>query len=479
MEYDDHEYRNPDDEQNIDTNELSILFKSSVPMYGFLPIGMDGKTEPIKSIEEMAAIYIKEMLNLKSTGPYQLVGYCMGGFIAYEMALQLYQQGIHLNSIVLIDSLLLPEKAYKDDQRLLYTYLSLMQIPFELFGIEDQVLSLLIKSVSHKARLSHQFFKPVIALDDLKRMDLTDQLAFVYQTAHEKKLLPGISLNIFKALFKIMKGNMHAMHEYSPGVWPGKIKFFRAMNNPKTEDKVPDAILYWRNVAKKNVENNLSFHLIVFNHLIQKMMKKNLTSFKQRLNAYEKKGYWQPYTLGEYLGFWAKKYGKHTALVYQGRRISYNELDRSASEIASGLYDLGIDPGDRVLVQLPNNIEFVFSCFALFRLGAIPILSMPASREADIDALCTLAEPVAYMTTHRFLGFDYHDLAHRMISKHPSLKYLITDDGTITGSLALNDIRRPLTDIPRPDYRDTAVLLLSGGTTGTPKLIPRTHTLCL
>jgi yersiniabactin salicyl-AMP ligase len=151
-------------------------------------------------------------------------------------------------------------------------------------------------------------------------------------------------------------------------------------------------------------------------------------------------------------------------------------LDQHADELASGLHQLGIQRGDRILVQLPNSIEFVVSCFALFRLGAIPILSMPASREADIDALCALAGPVAYITTSRFLGFDYYAMAKKIISKHASLKYLITDDDTMDGGLTLNNLKRPPCDIKGPHYRDTAVLLLSGGTTGTPKLIPRTHT---
>jgi len=196
----------------------------------------------------------------------------------------------------------------------------------------------------------------------------------------------------------------------------------------------------------------------------------------QPVDIYEKKGYWQPYTLGEYLRTWAEKYGNRTALIEHERRISYEELDQHADEISVGLYNLGIRQGDRILVQLPNTIAFVVSCFALFRLGAIPILTMPANREADIDALCGLAEPVAYITTSNFLGFDYRSLASRMESKHPSIKFVITDEKKAAGRLTLDSLRQTPTKIPGPHYLDTAVLLLSGGTTGTPKLIQRTHT---
>jgi yersiniabactin salicyl-AMP ligase len=201
-----------------------------------------------------------------------------------------------------------------------------------------------------------------------------------------------------------------------------------------------------------------------------------LSDSEQRAAYYEEKGYWKPLTLGDHLKSWGDSYGNRIALVQEGRHMSYAELNRGAAELAAGFYDLGLQKGDRVLVQLPNNIEFVLSCFALFRLGAIPILSMPANRFSEIDAFCTLAEPVAYITTNRFLGFDYHDLAHGMMAKHASLKHLISDNGEMDGSLALNSLKRSFKEMPDPHYRDPAVLLLSGGTSGTPKLIPRTHT---
>ena len=191
---------------------------------------------------------------------------------------------------------------------------------------------------------------------------------------------------------------------------------------------------------------------------------------------YEQKGYWQPNTLGEYLKSRAQLFGNRIVLVGDGRRVSYTDLDITADELAAGFIHLGIKKGDRVLVQLPNNIEYVASCFALFRVGAIPILTMPASREADIDGLCALAEPSAYITTGRFLGFDFQALARKIASRHSCIEHIIIDDESQTDAVTLDSLRRPPETIDGPHYLDTALLLLSGGTTGTPKLIPRTHT---
>ncbi len=197
----------------------------------------------------------------------------------------------------------------------------------------------------------------------------------------------------------------------------------------------------------------------------------------ERVAYYEEKGYWKPYTLGDHLKSWSKSYTDRIAIVDSGRRLSYTELDNDVSELAAGLYELGIRKGDRVIVQLPNSIEFVETCLAMFRLGAVPIMTMPANGVLEIDAFCSLAEPVAYITTDSFLGVDYYGLVNSMMKKHACLKHLISDNGKLEGSLSLESLKKPQMDLPAPHYRDMALLLLSGGTTsGIPKLIPRTHT---
>lgn len=193
---------------------------------------------------------------------------------------------------------------------------------------------------------------------------------------------------------------------------------------------------------------------------------------------YEQLGYWQPHTLGECLRQWAQVRGDAVALVEQQTRLSYRDLDSRADHLAWGLAELGIRHGDRVLLQLPNGIAFVSVLFALFRLGALPILAMPAQRQKDLSALSELAQPVAYIGQARFLGFDYADMAGQLAAEHCTLKHLILEGGAGIDLAQLAETGRRLgqpADLPAPGHRDVALLLLSGGTTGTPKLIPRTH----
>ncbi|MFS0554775.1 salicylate synthase [Brevibacillus sp. 179-C9.3 HS] len=203
-------------------------------------------------------------------------------------------------------------------------------------------------------------------------------------------------------------------------------------------------------------------------------MKVSTEWYEQAAVAYEQRGLWEPLTLGQQLRKWAEQYQNKEVLVEDEERLTYHELDSKVDALASGFYHMGIKKGDNVAVQLPNRISFVLTCFALFRIGAVPILVLPAHREAELDGIFTLAKPVAYIIPTTFLGFDYTNMAEHLVKRHASVKFVMTDGESSIG-MNLAGISGPPIELEAPSYKDTALLLLSGGTTGTPKLIPRTH----
>ncbi|HBP0078276.1 TPA: salicylate synthase [Pseudomonas aeruginosa] len=198
----------------------------------------------------------------------------------------------------------------------------------------------------------------------------------------------------------------------------------------------------------------------------------DIAALEQR---YESLGYWKRQTLPEWLRIAADSYAQAPALIDGASRLTYSELDLKVDRLAAGFDRIGIARGDRVLMQLPNGEAFVVCLFALFRLGALPILAMPAHREKEVLELCRLAEPSAYIIPRSFLGFDYLALAEHARASVPSIKSILVE-GDPGPWLSLSQVE----DTPRSfaplAHTDTALLLLSGGTTGTPKLIPRRHT---
>ncbi|QTF10646.1 AMP-binding protein [Brenneria izadpanahii] len=176
---------------------------------------------------------------------------------------------------------------------------------------------------------------------------------------------------------------------------------------------------------------------------------------------------------------WVREYGARTALTNEaGESLSYLALQERVERLAGGLYAAGLRPGEYAMVQMPNTFGFFIVFFALLRLGAIPMMAMPNQRERDIDALMALARPVAYFIPGDVGEHDFLAIAKKMQDRYESLRLVVRDGNSGPSErevFVLNDLQGPKCPWPAQDARDTALLLLSGGTTGTPKLIPRTH----
>ncbi|MCX5043511.1 AMP-binding protein [Aldersonia sp. NBC_00410] len=197
--------------------------------------------------------------------------------------------------------------------------------------------------------------------------------------------------------------------------------------------------------------------------------------FRDDLAAvYREAGYWRGTTLGSLLRDAAAQRPDATALLTADGAHSYRALDDAADEMAAGFADRGIAPGDRVVVQLPNRPEFAVALFGLLRAGAIPVLCLPAHRAAEIGHLAEVAEAIGYVIADSHAGFDYRELAQTVRDRVPTLEhvFVVGDPGPFT---ALSEVPRPARALADPDPSDIAVLLVSGGTTGLPKLIARTH----
>jgi 2,3-dihydroxybenzoate-AMP ligase len=186
--------------------------------------------------------------------------------------------------------------------------------------------------------------------------------------------------------------------------------------------------------------------------------------------AYRAAGLWTGETFGAFLAARAARFADRVAVVgADGERWTYAELDERASALAEGFADLGIAPGDRVVVQLPNIPHYVEVLFALWRAGALPVFALPAHRRTELVAFAEAAEAVAIVTVGRHAGFDHEALATDVAKAVDSVEHVI-----LAGEL--DALRQPSHRVLwEPRASSVAFLQLSGGTTGTPKLIPRTH----
>ncbi len=204
--------------------------------------------------------------------------------------------------------------------------------------------------------------------------------------------------------------------------------------------------------------------------------------FAQR---YRDKGYWDDRTLREVFDEVFQRFGERVAVIDGAERVTYRQLDERSTRLACHLLDLGLKPGDRMVVQLPNGALFAYLYFALQKIGAIPVLALPVHRFTEIRQFVSISDAVATAIPLRHKEFSFVDMVGRVAAEASSLRLNLVQ-GAVgdlpEGFVALENLldREPLT-IPdalatiaiHPD--DTALFLLSGGTTGIPKLIPRSH----
>ena len=191
---------------------------------------------------------------------------------------------------------------------------------------------------------------------------------------------------------------------------------------------------------------------------------------------YRQKGYWRGETFRQVLEARARERGDAIAVVGGGERWTYADLLARAETAAAGFLALGLQPGDRVVVQLPNIPQFFAVVFGLFRARMIPVFALPAHRLTEIAHFARKAQAAAYVVAQSHEGFDYRELADAVKAQVPHLRHAVVV-GEAGPHAAFDTFRADPALLPVEDAApsDVALVQISGGSTGLSKLIPRTH----
>jgi non-ribosomal peptide synthetase component E (peptide arylation enzyme) len=214
---------------------------------------------------------------------------------------------------------------------------------------------------------------------------------------------------------------------------------------------------------------------------------KGATPYREEdAEEYVKRRWWSGLTFGDLLDRAADIHPDKEAFVDLKNRLTYSQAREKADRLAIGLMKLGIEPLDRVLVQLPNWTEFVFAYFALQKIGAIPVLLIDRYRQHDIERLADITGARAWIVALQYQKVDYLPIVHDVLRQCPPIAHVITVRGEVEepGILSLErliaeneptDADRALLAERGPDPMQVAHMGPTGGTTGEPKIVPRTH----
>jgi non-ribosomal peptide synthetase component E (peptide arylation enzyme) len=196
--------------------------------------------------------------------------------------------------------------------------------------------------------------------------------------------------------------------------------------------------------------------------------------------------WWHGLSLSEYLDRAAASYPDKAGFIDRESRLTYAQAREQSVRLAVAFLRLGIEPLDRVLIQLPNWSEFVPAYLALQRIGAIPVMVIDRYREHEIERLALLSGAAAWIVPVRYRKVDYAPIIEEVLSLVPAIRRIITVRGDIEGRPFLNlsrlieETEPTSTELEqlaalRPDPMQVAHMGPTGGTTGTPKIVPRTH----
>ena len=188
----------------------------------------------------------------------------------------------------------------------------------------------------------------------------------------------------------------------------------------------------------------------------------------------------------------------HPALLFKGARLSYGELERLSNALAAALVARGVKHGERVALLMPNCPQFVIGQLGVWKAGAIVVPINPLYTENELPQLLADcgAETALVLTPfyEKVKAIQPLTKLRRVIATNIKeylpvhLRFLFSalkekkEGHRITlqsGDFWLRDLLREFIRASRPEVsvtpQEPALLLFSGGTTGTPKAVVSTH----
>jgi glutamate-1-semialdehyde aminotransferase/thioesterase domain-containing protein/acyl carrier protein len=199
------------------------------PLYGFQSVGLDGESQPLQSIEEMAVAYIRELKKVQPRGPYYLGGYCLGGTVAYEMAQVLSGAGDEVRLVAMLDT---------------YNFSLALKVRFSSF--------LMQKTRFHLANVVHLHPGSLVKyVREKVRLGVGGEWANLKTSMPGSSRSDGVSRAVGGVEGAIQAINDYAAEHYNPMPYAGKVTLFKPRFNYKF---YPDPNLGWGDLVQGGLE---------------------------------------------------------------------------------------------------------------------------------------------------------------------------------------------------------------------------------
>jgi 2,3-dihydroxybenzoate-AMP ligase len=194
-------------------------------------------------------------------------------------------------------------------------------------------------------------------------------------------------------------------------------------------------------------------------------------------SRYRQRGYWIDRPLTDILEQSRQRDANALALISDQGCLTYAELHAYSDRLAAALQRRGLGQGQTAVVQLPNVTEYFVVFFALLKLGVVPVNALFSHQQQELRSYVEQLQPALLIASSEHALFADEGFTRQLQTLAPSLRQVVIQAASGFGESLAALLQEPLGDfVAAPTPADqVAFFQLSGGSTGTPKLIPRTH----
>jgi len=187
-------------------------------------------------------------------------------------------------------------------------------------------------------------------------------------------------------------------------------------------------------------------------------------------------------TLGETLDRAAIAFPNKEVICFLSKeeeRFTYTELNEKVNRLAGGLVELGIKPGDKISIWMPNHLEWIVTLFAVARIGAVLVPMDTWYKASEAEYILNHSDSVAVITTKKFGKSDFISILRKIKPKLPNLKHIIVIGEDVDDTVSYKSVltmgdnwreNQEYTDRRFQNDLDNVVFIVyTSGTTGKPK----------